>query len=88
LLDALLCYDGVTKNENEKKGNFLSHSANMGEREKRKKNEQKKNYFDPHMVVVETTTIIINVLSLKRDLHKYEGLPRFISNGKDLQKNV
>jgi hypothetical protein len=42
------------------------------------------NYFDPHMVAVE----IINVLSLKRDLHIYEVLPRFISNGKDLQTNV
>jgi len=52
--------------------------------EKREKNEKKKNYFDPHMVVVETT-IIINVLSLKRDLHIYELLSRFISNGEDLQ---
>jgi hypothetical protein len=64
LLDALLCYDGVTK------------------REKR----MRRNYFDPHMVVVEIT--IINVLSLKRDLHIYEVLSRFISNGKDLQTNV
>jgi hypothetical protein len=46
----------------------------------------RRNYFDPHMVVVKIT--IINVLSLKRDLHIYEVLPRFISNGKDLQTNV
>jgi len=43
LLDALLCYDGVTKNENEKKGNFLSHAANMGEREGEREREEKKN---------------------------------------------
>jgi hypothetical protein len=43
------------------------HTTNVGERERERKKE--KNYFDPHMVVVETT--IINVLSLKRDLHIY-----------------
>ncbi len=36
LLDALLCYDGVTKNENEKRENFLPHTTNMREKEKRR----------------------------------------------------
>ncbi len=41
LLDALLCYDGVTKNENEKKENFLPNITNVGQRE-REKNEKKR----------------------------------------------
>jgi hypothetical protein len=78
----------VSRKMRTRKENFLLHTTNVGEREREeKKNEKKKNYFDPHMVEVETATII-NELSLKRDLHMYEVLPRFISNGKDLQTNA